>query len=108
MTPDSMLMLTQIVTQVAAVLIAGGVIAMSRGLAAMNVKVGVLTERVEGIRSDLDLIRANYVPKHEHDHDLAEIVKRHETMSAHFYTLREQHMTCRPCADARASLPKGS
>ena len=95
----------EIVQQVAAIIIAGGVIWMARGLAQINEKVGVLTERVEGIRADLDLIRSNYVAKHDHDRDLSELAKRHENLSGTFYHLREEHIACRCCADAKAKIP---
>jgi len=95
----------QIVMQVAALIIAAGVIWLARGVAEMNVKVERLTERVEGIRTDLDLIRSNYVAKHDHDKDMHELRCAHDKVGSHFYQLREEHIACRVCSDARAKLP---
>ena len=90
-----------IVIQVAAIVIAAGVLWMARGVADVKNEVAVLSVLMKGVCKDLEAIQLNYVSKHDHEDGMAAMRKAHEEMSAHFYQMREEHLRCRPCNEAR-------
>jgi len=95
----------QVILQIAAIVIAGGVIWVARGVAEMNTRVALLTERVDRVCNDIQSLERNHVTLTRYDRDHAEVAKSIESLSAHFFRLKEEHIACRCCADARAKLP---
>ena len=96
------------IMQVAAIVIAGSVFWMARSVTLLGRDVAVIKASMEWFGKEFDSIRKTYVKRSDFDDAIENTRKAHEAMSAHFYRLREEHLQCRPCADARASLPKGS
>jgi len=91
--------------QVAAVVIAGSVFWMARSITLLGRDVAVIKAGLEWLGKEFESIRKNYVKRHDFDSAIESARKSHENVSADFYRLREEHLRCRPCNEARDNRP---
>ena len=92
-----------VVIQVAAIVIAAGVLWMASGVSDVKKEVAVLSVLMKGVRDDLEAIQTNYVHQHNHDAAVDAIRREQSELGADLYALRDEHLRCRACGDARAA-----